>query len=151
MKKRVTKKVRRLAFFLVIKYIASLLYFTGLTVLIPLIPLVLSPGSWENAQTALVTAGGFIVAGFTLVYWFEGSKRKALQTLGMMTIVPGLLSVIFLFTGPRRMTNFYQLFGEISPYLESFLEGFVPKAWFLAGLYIVIGVLLYWLAEKARR
>lgn len=144
------KKVASLVIFELVRTIAQVFYFAGLTALIPLMPLLLSPQQLVGAKYAFGFAFGFILAGFFFVYWFSDSKKVAFRSLGLMTLIPGLFAVIFSFMGPRRMANFLRIFGEASPVLESWIESYVPKAWLLAGIYIILGVFLVWVSEKVR-
>jgi hypothetical protein len=145
------KKVVKVVKFQFIKFIAQIFYFAGLTALIPLLPLVMSPERLVQAKTAFGFALGAIFFGFLLVYWFSHSKKVALNTLGLMTLIPGMLAVFFNFSGPRRMAVFLEYFGNYSPYLERWLESYVPKAWLLAGIYITVGVILVYWSEKVKK
>ena len=130
----------------VVKIIAGTVYIAGLTSLIPLLPLVFSPQELVKAEYSLAAAFGFIFAGFLLVYWFSGSHRIALRALGLYTLVPGILAVLFLFS-PHHMAKLFRLFGEL-PNLEQYLQSYLPNAWFLAGVYIIVGSFLVWLSVK---
>ena len=148
---KLQKRVGELVGFHIVTMIARAFYIAGLTVLIPLLPMVLSPQQIIGAKYAFGTALGFIALGFLIVFWFSESKRSALKALGFMTLIPGLLAVIFSFMGPRRMANFLNSFGGASPYLEKWTETYVPNAWLLAGIYIIVGVLFIWISEKVQR
>lgn len=150
-RKKLKKRVKRAIGFQLVKYLASFAYLTGLTSLIPLLPLLLAPERLINAKAALLTASAFVLVGFTMVYWFSGSKRVALRALGGMTLFPGLLAVVALFSGPRRMADFMRLFGEFSPLLEEWLSAYLPTAWLLAGIYIIVGVSLVFVSYEVRR
>jgi drug/metabolite transporter superfamily protein YnfA len=130
----------------VVKIIAGTVYIAGLTALIPLLPLVFSPQELVKAEYALAAAFGFIFAGFLLVYWFSGSHRVALRALGLYTLIPGTLAVLFLFS-PHHIAKLFRLFGDL-PNLEQYLQSYLPNAWFLAGVYIIVGSFLVWLSVK---
>jgi len=148
---KVQKKVTHFVSLQLVSWIAGAIYFAGLTALIPIVPLVLSPIQFVNAQRAFAVALAFIVFSFALVYLVSRSKKIALRTLGMVTLVPGLIAVFFSYSGERRMTEMVRWFGEASPLFEKYIETHVPKAWLLAGIYIILGVLLIWLSEKSRK
>ena len=148
---KVQKRVAEFVGFEVVKIIAQVLYFAGLSALIPLVPLLLSPQEVVAAKYAFGIALGFIFGGFVLMYWFSESKKVAFRALGLMTLIPGLLAVVFSFMGPRRMTNFLGTFGEVTPFFEQWVETYVPKAWLLAGVYIIVGVFFMWISEKVRK
>ncbi len=147
---KVQKNLAEFVGFQVVKVIARIFYFAGLTALIPLVPLLLSPHQLIEAKFAFGFALGMIFMGFLFVFWFSESKKVAFRALGFMTLIPGLLAVIFSFSGPRRMANFLRILGEASPFLEKWVESYVPNAWLLAGIYIIIGVGFIWLSEKVR-
>ncbi len=149
LKKKVAKKVKTYAKYQVIYAVARVFYVSGLTALIPLIPLILSPADLENGRYAFAIAVTFIFAGFFLLYWFM-KKKKAFQALGFMTLIPGMIAVVFSFMGPRRMTRFLEKFGAASPLLEKWVETYVPKAWLLAGIYIIVGVIFVYISEQVR-
>ncbi len=145
------KKVTRLVVRETSRIVAQFIYFAGLTALIPLMPLVLSPEKLIAARFAFFVAVVLILVSFFIIYWISESKKYALRALGMTTLFPGLLAVLFSYAGPRRMANFLRMLGEASPFLEEYIESYVPKAWLLAGIYIIVGVILVWLSEKVRR
>ncbi len=145
------KTVKQQVVFHVASSVAKIFYFAGLTALIPLIPLLLSPSQLVEAKYAFGFAIGLIFVGFLLVYWFSHSNKLALRSLGLMTLIPGLLAVLFSYMGPRRQANLLRSFGEASPFLEEWIRTYVPKAWLLAGIYIIIGVILIWLSERVRK
>lgn len=148
---KLEKKVKEFVGFYAVLWIARLFYFAGLTALIPLTPLVLSPEKLVHARYAFGLALGAIVLGYILIFWFSRSRKIALQNMGFFTLIPGLLAVIFAYVGPRRMGEFLGMFGKISPLLQLWIESYVPKAWLLAGIYIILGVSLIWFAEKVKK
>lgn len=147
---KLKKKVTEVVVFQIISSIAKLFYFAGLTALIPLLPLVLSPNELPAYKQAFAVAIGSIIIGFALVFYFSKSRKTAWQVLGFFTLIPGLLAVIFAYVGPRRMGEFLSSLGGVSPYMESWIEAYVPKAWLLAGLYIIVGVAFIWFGEKSK-
>ena len=148
---KLEKQVKELVVFQAISIIARLFYFFGLTALIPLLPLVLTPNQLVDARYAFGIALGSIILGFALVFYFSKTRKIALRVLGLFTLIPGLLAVIVSFAGPRRMGEFLSMFGKISPLLQKYIDSYVPKAWLIAGIYIILGVALIWFGEKARK
>lgn len=144
------KKVTHFVASRIIVYIGEVLYFAGLTALIPLLPLFLAPKEFLAARYAFVFALVFIFASFLGIYFFTKSKKTALRALGLTTLIPGLLAVVFAYIGERRMVIFLSKFGEITPLVEHWINTYVPKAWLLAGIYIILGVALVYWSEKAR-
>lgn len=147
---RVRKKVTHFVASRIVVYIGEVLYFSGLTALIPLLPLLFAPKELFVARYILGLALALIVASFLVIYFFTKSKKIALRALGLTTLIPGLLAVLFAYVGERRMVIFLSKFGEITPLVEHWINTYVPKAWLLAGIYIIVGVALVYWSEKAR-
>lgn len=144
------KRISEFVGFQIVKFVASFLYMAGLTSLIPLLPLFLSPDKLIAAKSAFLLALGLIVVSFLFVYWFSGSRKIALRSIGFMTLVPGMIAVFFSYA-PRHMTRIMGLFGAASPYVERFFLYKVPNVWLLAGIYIVLGVGLIWLSLRGEK
>ena len=128
-------------------FVAHILYITGLTLLIPLVPVVFSPGLIE-AQYAFGTAVLLVIASFFTIYFATKSKKKAFYNLGFMTLIPGLLAVLFAYIRARRLGIFLGFFQELSPYIQEWINHSVPKSWLLSGIYIIIGVFFIWISEE---
>jgi len=148
---QVEKKVKEFAVLTVIKAIAQLCYFAGLTALIPLLPIFLSPTKLIEINYVLYGAVALILVGFFIVYFFAGSKQTAFRTLGYTTLVPGLIAVFTAYTGPRRMVKFMELFGDITPVVKFWIETHVPQTWLLAGIYIILGSGLVWISYQVKK
>ena len=67
---KLKKKVEKAAEFHIVAWIANIFYLTGLTALIPLMPLILSPQQAIEAKYAFGLALGFIIFGFAIVVLF---------------------------------------------------------------------------------
>jgi len=148
---RIKKKVEKAVKFQAVKLIAHFFYFAGLTALIPLVPLLLSPQQLVEAKYAFGIALVMIFFGFLLVFWVSHSKKTALRALGMMTLIPGLLAVFFSYTPPGKKAALLRMFGEATPYLERWIETYVPTAWLLAGMYTIVGVALVWFSYRVKK
>ncbi len=135
----------------IVSIFAKILYFAGLASLIPLVPLVFHPAGFAVAKYALITSVVTIILSFLIVYWSYKSKKFAFRTLGFATLVPGIIAVLLLFAGPIRITSLLSVFGKVSPYLKEFINTQIPKAWLLAGIYIIIGVALVRLSYSTRK
>jgi len=145
------KKVERFVGLQIIEYIARFFYFAGLTALIPLTPLLLFPQKLVEAKVAFGIALTLIFIGFFIVYIVSHSKKVALRSLGLMTLIPGLLAVFFIYSGPRRITKLLNMFGEASPFLEKWITTYMPKGWLLASVYIILGCYLIWISYRVKR
>ena len=148
---RFERRVEKAVKMQIVKYIADFVYFVGLTSLIPLLPVLLNPREFVDVRLPFMVALGLIFVSFTMVYWWSGSKKVALRTLGYTTLFPGMIAVFIIFTPPRKLARLMGNFGGATPFIEKWIEAFVPSAWLLAGIYIILGVTLVWLAEKVHR
>jgi len=148
-KKKIKRKVWEFAVYEVITTIAKLVYFAGLALLIPLIPLVFSPFDLIGAKNTLGISIILIAVSFAIIYIFTKSKKVALRALGFMTLVPGFLAVIFSFLGPMRKAELLGHFSK-APFVKEWVQEYVPNAWILAGLYIILGCALWYWSENIR-
>ena len=144
----VSIKVLTYAKFGLVKWIARLFYVAGLTSLIPLIPLLLFPEYLATVKVLLAFSVAFVGMGFILLLWYTQSFKKTIFNLGVMTLIPGLLAVIFAIVGEKKLILFVASFGKLSPLIQIYVQNYVPKGWFLAGTYILLGTLLAYLGEK---
>lgn len=133
--------------FKIVSYFGHLFYFAGLTSIIPLLPLLLSPIDIVSARFAFFSALFLIGFGCLLIFGFADFK-KGLRVLGWTTLFPGLLAVVFNFIGPRRMELFLSKSGVAAHIIDTYTNVYVPSAWSLAGFYIILGVFLVWFSEK---
>ncbi|PIN74694.1 hypothetical protein COV18_05740 [Candidatus Woesearchaeota archaeon CG10_big_fil_rev_8_21_14_0_10_37_12] len=146
--KQISQKVGEQVVFQIIKYVAAAVYFAGLASLTPLIPLLLTPTELLQARQIVITAFGFVIVAFLLTLWASKNMKIAFRALGYMTLFPGLLTVITAYIGERRMLEYLSHFGEITPYIQEWIHQYVPTAWIIAGIYIILGVFFIWLGEK---
>ncbi|MBS3147390.1 hypothetical protein J4219_00735 [Candidatus Woesearchaeota archaeon] len=144
----ISKKVLTYAKFGLVKWIARLFYVAGLTSLIPLIPLLLFPEHLATVKVLLVFSIAFVCMGFLLLLWYTQSFKRTIFNLGIMTLIPGLLAVIFTVLGEKKLILFVASFGKLSPLIQTYVQNYVPKGWFLAGTYILLGTLLAYFGEK---
>lgn len=148
-KKKIKRKVWELVIYELITTVAKIVYFMGLALLIPLLPLVFSPFDLINARNTLIVASVLIVVSFFIIYVFTKSKKVALRALGFMTLVPGFLAVFFSFMGPMRKAELLGHFSK-APFVKEWVQEYVPNAWILAGLYIILGCALWYWSENVR-
>ena len=67
-KKKIKRKVWELVIYELITTVAKIVYFMGLALLIPLLPLVFSPFDLINARNTLIVASVLIVVSFFIIY-----------------------------------------------------------------------------------
>lgn len=146
---KIRKQARVFIFYRIISSIAQIVYFTGLTLLLPILPFVLSPAEFVRARWTFALAIFWIFLSFLIIYFFTSSKKQALRNLGFMTIIPGFIAVIFSFLGKQRTAELLSQASRIS-LVTSWIEAYVPSAWMLAGVYIILGCVLWYLSEKLK-
>lgn len=148
---KVQKRVVKFVEYRAVVFIARLLYIAGLTALIPLLPLVFVPDRLIEAKLALGFSIGLITVSFFTIFWFTHSKKESLRALGLMTLVPGGLALLFAYGGERALVNIIANLGPITPLVEDWLRNYVPKSWLLAGVYIMLGSALMYVGERVRK
>ena len=145
MPKKLIEKVELAIQYQAVKFIAQVLYLAGLTLLLPMWPLIFTPELFQEVQMIFFLAGGLIIASFLTVLWFTKSKKKAAQTLGFITLIPGLAAVIFAALGTQWLLA---QVPELSPFIQAWILKFVPTSWFVAGMYIILGTGLVWYSQR---
>ena len=144
------KKAAKHIQFQAIKFLAKVLYLTGLTFLIPLVPIVFNPSVLASVKFVFAISLLLVISSFLAIYFFTRSKKVAFSQLGFMTLVPGLLAIIFAYIGPRRLALLVGTFQELSPFVQEWISKYVPKSWLLAGIYIILGVFLIWISQEVK-
>jgi len=129
----------------IISYFGSLFYFTGLTALIPLLPLVFI--NWQSVRFSLFSALFFIIIGFGIIISFSTYKR-ALRVLGWTTLLPGIIAVFFNFFGKNKFFSYISRLDFAEHLVENYINIYVPSSWFLAGIFIILGAFMVFLSEK---
>ena len=132
---------------------AHLGYFSGLTMLIPILskawdtqikPWILAPGGFA-------IAAGLVVLSIIMLAWLMGSISHLLKSLGWMMIIPGVLALVFAVSSPERVYswigNEVTGFSVVQPTVEWFVEHSVPKASYLGGVYIFIGFTMLFISR----
>jgi len=145
-----SKKVQDFVAFQIVQFIARIVYVAALALVIPLIPLVFSPLELVNARKILGIALFLVFVSFLIVFAFTNSKRKSLEALAYMTLIPGVLAIIFTLAGERRLLEFFATFGNASPVIQEYLASYVPTGWVIAGIYIILGGIFLFVSKKVR-
>lgn len=134
----------------IIRYIAHALYFAGLSALIPLFAMHIVPsGIFEPSkvvnQLTLVSLA-FVLASIILIYYCSRSFGRTLFNLGIITLIPGLIALIFSVFGQDVFFDFFEKhvfsFDKIRPVLGLFIEEYLPKVRFVTISYIILGSVL---------
>ena len=122
-------------------------YFSGLTMLIPL----LSQAWHENIKPWVLSPGGFFTAlallliSIVLLGWLVGSVSHLLRSLGWMMVIPGLLALVFAASSEQAVYqtagHYITGFSAFQPAVEWFVEHSVPKAAYIGAIYLCLGFL----------
>ncbi len=139
----------------IIRWIASLLYITALTTLIPYGALLLTAMP-ENIALNLgylpITAFGLLVLSVLVLWFYYKSLAHTVSSLGWMTLLPGLGALFFMIFRPDEvlglLSGFITSFGRIEPYIIAYLETAFPKLWIMIISYLVLGVLFIYVAGR---
>jgi len=134
----------------IIKAAVHLAYIAGLTILIPLFLLLISPppdvAAIEFLGVYFLVALALIVASVLALLWWKASLAKTLKTLGSMTLIPGILALVFAINGREIVLAWFETrilnFALVKPYFIQYLEQAVPKIWWLTVLYLLLGMFL---------
>ncbi len=131
-----------------VRSVVSIVYEFALAALVPLSTLLLTPG-FEISLSYVKAAGGalgIMLACFIVLLVFKKRLHSALISLGIMTLVPGILAIIVSATNPATLFNLaaerFVGFERVGPLLQNYLEHAVPQVTLVGLLYALIGVLL---------
>lgn len=136
---------------LIVRALAGLFYVAGLTVVIPLALFLISPPPDIVAMaylTAYFTAAVVVVlVSVIIIFWWKKSFGKTLKTLGVMTLIPGIIALLFTMYGKEVVLNWFSSrvpnFIHVEPILMRYVDIAVPKLGWLTFVYIVLGVGLF--------
>ncbi len=132
-------------------FIAHFVYFTGIAGLLPVMPLFLTPTKIFAAEKLIWIPLLLISSSFIVLFIATRSHIRTLRALGWMTLIPGLAGVVFSFVGERRLIIFLAKLGKVEHLIVHWIDGYVPRMWLLAGVYIIIGVVLVWLSYRLEK
>lgn len=148
--KKVKREIVHFVEYRALLWVAKIFYVAGLAALIPIMSLILAPERLWDIKVAVIIAFGLIFLSFTIIYWFTKSKRESFEALGLMTLIPGLLAALFAYAGERPFLEAIAKLGPASPYVQHWLEAYVPRSWLLAGVYILLGTALIYLSQEVK-
>ena len=135
---------------LLLGWLLSFVYVTGLTLLFPFLFFLSIPGA--TSPILLTTALVLVVVSFFGFVWQEGKMGAALKTLSKITLIPGMIGVMFSLFGKEVVVAYVQsnllvpaFFMEI---FISNLESAVPKIRVLTVVYILLGIFLWFIGDR---
>lgn len=125
------------------RFIFRFLYFAGLTFLIPYILSLNIPGKvfffTGSPHYLLYIALACIIVGIIGIHAIHGDTAAGCKTLGYITLIPILLSLIVLIFGTGIITNIGEKYARLQPLINYWLAG-IPNAWYLLTAYMVIAI-----------
>ena len=135
----------------------SIVYITGLTLLIPFVFLFVFPESMDVVSPALSqalvwAAVCMVVVSFVVTVRYRKSVGVALKSLGRVTFIPGLIGIVFSMFG-RDIILLYMAaripaFEQVRELVELYLDNAVPKVRVLTFGFFILGTVLWLLGDK---
>jgi len=145
------KKTKDFWFSLPVRLFVAFVLEFSLASLIPLVIILFTPGfllSWAFTSTVALTIA-LIFGCLLMLIWQFGRFDKACKILGLMTMFPGVLALIFTYYSPETLfVSLKQVsmgFGIIEPFFEEWMAIALPKAQLLMITYILFGSIFLWL------
>ena len=136
-------------------WVARLLYLTSLTALIPFGALLLTERPEkipDTLQYLPLTAATLLGLSALVLLLYHRSVAHTLASLGWMTLVPGIGSLVFMLVNREAVFTLLATlvigFGKIEPLLVAYLENVLPKLWLFIIGYIVLGLVLIHIAGR---
>lgn len=152
-RKRIKRWIKNWA----VNWVASLLYIIGLSLVIPLWTLVFSPFRVFNLRvvSTVILAGSLVLAAFTLLKGFYGSRSRAYWHLSLATMVPVVLAII---VSLFPVDYFFGVVGAfvsdasaVRPLVDLYLEAHVPRVRSVLIAYAVVGAALLYKSRQSKK
>lgn len=131
-------------------------YFGGLAALVPVLTgaLKLDRAPWSVFPPTFWLAVGAVLVSIVLIFVLKKGLGEGLIALGMMTIIPGVLSLLFSIVSQEQVFSALNSkitgFSVVAPVFEFFVEHSVPKMAYIAILYIVGGYFIWKIGLKLK-
>jgi hypothetical protein len=131
-------------------------YFGGLAALVPVLTgaLKLDRAPWSVFPPTFWIAIGIVLVSIILIFILKKGLGEGLIAMGIMTIIPGVLSLLFSVISQeqvfaainQKITGFH----VVAPVFSFFVEHSVPKMAYIAILYIVGGYFIWKIGLKLK-
>ncbi len=83
--------------------------------------------------------------------YIRESLAKTFKSLAYYSLVPGLLSLLTTIFGKDFLINFLTKYTKaLEPVVTVYINTKIPKLWFLTIAYLLLGVILYFIARKLK-
>ena len=133
---------------IVLEWVLSFAYVSGLTMLFPFVYFLALPGTTSPTLFGVAAALiGVSVVGFLFL---QGGFGHALKALSKITMIPGIIGVVFSFFGEDVILSLLPraIPADALTLAKTYLDQAIPKIRVLTIIYIALGVFLWWLGEK---
>ena len=135
----------------IIRYVFKFLYSFGLVFIILFLSATKAPsefGWWKGTPIALAGIALFlvVVGVFGVYFTCRRSWAKSFRSLGLWTLVPGVIALLISVYGANLIYLYVQKIVKLEvakAIIDAYIEKRVPKVWILTAAYIFIGVLFY--------
>ncbi len=149
--------VRRIVEHVAWRLFISVVYITGLTMLIPFIFFVVFPSdlgvvSSSTPTTLVWTAASMIIISFFVTLAYQKSLGRSLKALGRVTFIPGLIGLVFSMFGRDLLLLYFAgtnpAFVQIKQLIELYIDTAVPRVRYLTFAFFVLGMVLWLVGDK---
>ncbi len=129
-------------------------YFSGVTLLLPILS-----DAWEKSirpwvlsPSGFIIAFGLILVSLLVLGFVAGSISGLIKSVGWMMLIPGVIAIMFAVFGQTTVYGWAGQhitgFAAAEPVVNWVVEHSVPKAAYLGGMYIIVGVCLVWFGRR---
>lgn len=138
-----------------IGWISKLFYIASLASLIPFGAMIITSVPAEipvELGYFPLTALVLLIISVLILFCYHRNLARTLASLGLMTLVPGIGALVLMIVNKDVVfaifARFLFGFGKIEPYLDSYIESAIPKTWLFIVAYILLGLLLLYVAGR---
>ncbi|MBD3309628.1 hypothetical protein GF351_00225 [Candidatus Woesearchaeota archaeon] len=135
---------------IIFRYFFRFLYITGLTLIVPyLFTSEIPEEIWFMAlsqRVILYIAAVLVIISLLGMMWAKKDLGKALQSMGLMTLIPGFISLLVTLYGQDVFMEYitrYEWSTRLEPVINIYLQSSLPKLWILTMSFVVLGVVLF--------
>lgn len=142
---------------IILSWISTILYMTGLAFLIPFATLLIFPPEVfilpPNLWTLTAIATALVIISAIILMLQKMTIGDALVSLSILTFIVGAIAVFFVIFNKQSIINALSFLGTLKPAAEGYIaywEFFLPKAWISIAGYFLLAIAL-WVTGNSRR
>lgn len=131
-------------------------YFGGLAALAPILTgaLKLNQAPWTIFPPTFWLAVGAVLISLIAIFILKKGFGNAMMTIGITTMIPGFLALLFSVVSQEQVFNGLSSkitgFSVVAPVFSFFIEHSVPKMFYIAIAYILIGYVVFKMGVKLK-